>query len=76
MKCKYVWINEMQLLSSSFYILIHIHILNDEGKSFLTFVWRALFPCEDEREMGLNRRKQSRLFLDIRTKSFNWFKSK
>jgi hypothetical protein len=36
MKYKYVWINEMQLLSSSFYILIHI--LNDEGKYFLTFV--------------------------------------
>jgi hypothetical protein len=35
----------MQLLSSSFYI--PIHILNDEGKSFLTFVWWALFPCED-----------------------------
>jgi hypothetical protein len=37
MKCKYVWINEMQLLSS--FIYIPIYILNDEGKSFLTFVW-------------------------------------
>jgi hypothetical protein len=34
----------MQLLSSSFYI--SIRILNDEGKSFLTFVWWALFSCE------------------------------
>jgi hypothetical protein len=33
---KYEWINKMQLLPSSFRILIHI--LNDEGMSFLTFV--------------------------------------
>jgi hypothetical protein len=45
MKYKYVWINEMQLLSSSFYI--PIQILNNEGKSFLTFIWGALFPYGD-----------------------------
>jgi hypothetical protein len=36
MEYKYEWINKMQLLSSSFCILIHI--LKDEGMSFLTFV--------------------------------------
>jgi hypothetical protein len=36
MEYKYEWINKMQLLSSSSCILIHI--LNDEGMSFLTFV--------------------------------------
>jgi hypothetical protein len=43
-ECKYEWINEMQLLSSSF--CISVHILNDEGMS-LTFVWWALYPCGD-----------------------------
>jgi hypothetical protein len=45
MECKYKWINEMQLLSLSF--RNPIHILNDEGMSFLTFVWWALYPCGD-----------------------------
>jgi hypothetical protein len=45
MEYKYVLINKMQLLSSSF--CIFIHILNDEGMSFLTFVWWALCPCRD-----------------------------
>jgi hypothetical protein len=36
MECKYKLINEMQLLLLSF--RIPIHILNDEGMSFLTFV--------------------------------------
>jgi hypothetical protein len=45
MEYKYEWINKMQLLSSSFRIIIHI--LNEEGMSFLTFVWWALYPCED-----------------------------
>jgi hypothetical protein len=46
MECKYVWINEMQLLSTSFYI--SLYILNEEGKSFSTFVWWALFSCENK----------------------------
>jgi hypothetical protein len=35
----------MQLLSLSF--RISIHVLNDEGIFFLTFVWWALYSYED-----------------------------
>jgi hypothetical protein len=45
MKYKYKWINEMHLSYLSF--CIPIHILDDEGMSFLTFVWWALYPWED-----------------------------
>jgi hypothetical protein len=42
---QYEWISKMQLLSSFLDILIRM--LNDEGMSFLTFVWWALCPSGD-----------------------------
>jgi hypothetical protein len=50
MEYKYKWINEMQLSYLSFRILIHI--LDDEGMSFLTFVWWAFTPWEQGRTWG------------------------
>jgi hypothetical protein len=45
MEYKYEWISKMHLLSLSLCILIRM--LNDEGMSFLTFVWCALCPSGD-----------------------------
>jgi hypothetical protein len=49
------WIYNRHYLDSSVflrllvYIHIHVHIIsqNDEGVSFMTFVWRSLYPRGD-----------------------------
>jgi hypothetical protein len=45
MEYEYKWINKIQ--SSSLSFRISIHVLSNEGKSFLIFVWWVLSLCGD-----------------------------
>jgi hypothetical protein len=39
------WFEMIILISSVFHISIYVHVYwNDEGMSFMTFVWRSLYP--------------------------------